>query len=175
MTPKIQRVQQGFRALLAFATRLDIGLAQHYLSQEELNAFQQMARAEQLHSLNVLRDVLAQPDKTPHVLAVVALLHDVGKSRYHLAVWQKTVAVLVKAFMPRLASYLTRDETLNFWRAPFTIRKYHPKWGADILRACQSDNVTIWLAEHHQDNADHHIDHPNYQLLCRLQEADDGN
>lgn len=175
MTPKIQRVQQGFRALLAFATPLDMGLAQQYLSQEELNAFQQMSRAEQLHSLNVLRDVLAQSDTTPHALAVVALLHDVGKSRYHLAVWQKTIAVLVKAFMPQFASYLTRDDTLNFWRAPFTVRKYHPQWGAEILYACQSDDVAIWLTEHHQENAILHIDHPNYQLLCRLQEADDGN
>jgi HD domain len=175
MTLKIQRIQQGIRALLAFTTPLDLDLAQQYLSPEELNAFQQMSRAEQLHSLNVLRDVLAQSDKTPHALAVVALLHDVGKSRYHLAVWQKTIAVLVKAFIPKLASYLARDETLNFWRAPFTVRKYHPQWSADLLRACQSDDIAIWLAEHHQESADRHIDHPNYHLLCRLQAADDAH
>lgn len=175
MTPKLQRVQQGIRALLAFATPLDAHLAQQHLSQAELIAFQQMSRAEQLHSLNVLRDVLAQADVTPNALAVVALLHDVGKSRYHLAVWQKTIAVLVKAFIPRLSNHLSRDETLNFWRAPFTVRTYHPKWSAEILRDCQSDAVAIWLAEHHQDIADLHSEHPNFQLLCRLQEADDAN
>jgi len=175
MTPKIQRVQQGIRALLAFATPLDLHLAQQYLSQAELIAFQQMSRAEQLHSLNVLRDVLAQSDTTPHALAVVALLHDVGKSRYHLAVWQKTIAVIIKAFIPRLSNYLSRDETLNFWCAPFTVRTYHPKWSAEILRDCQSDAIAIWLAEHHQEDADHYKDHPNYPLLCRLQQADDAN
>ena len=175
MTSKVQRVQQGFRALLAFATPLDLALARQYLSHEELNAFQQMARAEQLHSLNVLRDVLEQSDATPHALAVAALLHDVGKSRYHLAVWQKTIAVLVKAFIPKLASYLARDETLNFWRAPFTVRKYHPQWGAELLRACQSDDIAIWLVEHHQDNANLHSNHSNYHLLCRLQTADDAH
>ena len=165
MTAKTQRVQQGIRALLAFATPLDSQLAQQYLSDAELHAFQQMSRAEQLHSLNVLRDVLAQSDTTPHVLAVVALLHDVGKSRYHLAVWQKTIAVLVKKIMPQLSGYLSRDETLNFWRAPFTVRKYHPKWSAEILRACQSDAVAIWLAEYHQHPADTYKDHPNKPMM----------
>jgi hypothetical protein len=175
MTAKNQRVQQGIRALLAFAAPIDLHLAQQYLSQAELDAFQQMSRAEQLHSLNVLRDVLAQSDPTPPTLAVVALLHDVGKSRYHLMVWQKTIAVLVKAFIPTLANYLSRDETLNFWRAPFTVRKYHAKWSAEILHTCQSDYVAIWLAEHHQDPAGTHTTHPNYELLCRLQKADDAN
>lgn len=179
MTPKIQRVQQGVRALLAFATPLDLDLAQQYLSYAELDVFQQMSRAEQLHSLNVLRDVLAQSDTTPHALAVVALLHDVGKSRYHLAVWQKTLAVLVKTFIPKLAIHLAihlaRDEALHFWRAPFTVWKYHPQWSGEILRACQSNDVAIWLAEHHQQNADLHKQHPNYHLLCRLQVADDVN
>ena len=175
MTAKIQRVQQGIRALLAFATPLDLNLAQEYLSQAEFNAFQQMSRAEQLHSLNVLRDVLAQSDTTPHALAVVALLHDVGKSRYHLAVWQKTIAVLIKAFIPKLSSYLSHNESLNFFRAPFTVRKYHAQWSGEILSACQSDPIAIWLAEHHQEPADLHKDHPNYVLLCRLQEADDSN
>lgn len=175
MTSTIQRVQQGVRALLAFATPVDDNLAQHYLSDSEFLAFERMSRAEQLHSLNVLRDVLAQADTTPNALAVAALLHDVGKSRYHLMVWQKTIAVLVQAFIPRLATYLTRDETLNFWRAPFTVREYHPRWGADILRGCQSDNIAIWLAEHHQEDALHHQNHPYYDLLCRLQAADDAN
>lgn len=175
MTSSIQRVQQGVRALLAFATSVDTDLAQQTLSAKEFQAFVGMSRSEQLHSLNVLRDVLAQSDTTPPALAVAALLHDVGKSRYHLMVWQKTIAVLVKAFIPKLAAYLARDETLNFWRAPFTVREYHPKWSANILRRCQSDDVAIWLAEHHQEDATQHQDHPYYELLCRLQAADDAN
>lgn len=175
MTSTTQRVQQGIRALLAFATSVEFDLAQQHLSSAELDAFQQMSRAEQLHSLNVLRDVLVHHEITPHELAVAALLHDVGKSRYHLAVWQKTIAVLIKAFIPTFATYLSRDETLNFWRAPFTVRTYHPKWSADILRGCQSDAIAIWLAEHHQDDAAIHQSHPHYDLLLRLQAADDAN
>ncbi len=175
MTSATQRVQQGLRALLAFATRVDLELAQHHLSPAEFDAFQNMAKAEQLHSLNVLRDVLAQADTTPHALAVVALLHDVGKSGYHLAVWQKTIAVLLKKAFPSFASRLANRDKLTFWTAPFIVRAHHPRWSADILRTCDSDEIAIWLAEHHQDPAELYIDHANYELLCRLQVADDAN
>lgn len=175
MTSAKQRFQQGIRALLAFSIPLDTQLAQAHLNSAQMDAFNQMSRAEQLHSLNVLREVLAQEQATPHPLAVAALLHDVGKSRYHLWVWQKTIAVLIKAFSPPLSDYLTRDETLNFWSAPFVVRVYHPKWSADILRACKSDETSIWLVEYHQESAEIFHDHPHYNLLQRLQSADDAN
>jgi len=175
MTSTTQRIQQGIRALLAFATPVELDLAQAHLSPAEFEAFQQMARAEQLHSLNVLRDVLAQDEITPHALAVVALLHDVGKSRYHLAVWQKTIAVLLKRFLPNTAQRIAQSENLTFWNAPFVVREQHPKWSAEILRDCGSDEVAIWLAEHHQESPEIHINHPHHALLCRLQIADDAN
>jgi len=175
MTSTTQRVQQGIRALLAFATPVDLDLAQQYLSSEEFSVFLKMARAEQLHSLNVLRDVLAESDNIPNALAVAALLHDVGKSRYHLAVWQKTTSVLVKAFLPSLAQRIASGATVRFWNAPFIVRAKHPRWSADILRDCGSDEVAIWLAEHHQEPSEQHQVHPYYDLLCRLQTADDAN
>lgn len=175
MTSATQRIQQGIRALLAFATPVDTELARQHLSSAELEAFQQMARAEQLHSLNVLRDVLAQADTTPHALAVAALLHDVGKSRYHLTVWQKTASVLLKKFAPTIAQKLANTSTLTVWTAPFVVREQHPHWSADILRNCESDDTAIWLAQHHQDAPQHHQNHPHYALLCRLQTADDAN
>lgn len=175
MTTAKNRVQQGIRALLAVFTSVDDTLANQYLNPQQRHAFHRMSRAEQLHSLNVLRAVLQQADETPHALAVAALLHDVGKSRYHLAVWQKTLSVLVKAFLPPLFTYLSRDETINLWRAPFTVRKYHPKWSGQILRECSSSDVAVWLAEHHQDTHDIHQSHPHYPLLIRLQHADDAN
>lgn len=175
MTTAKNRVQQGIRALLAVFTSVDDTLANQYLNPQQRIAFYRMSRAEQLHSLNVLRAVLQQADETPHALAVAALLHDVGKSRYHLAVWQKTLSVLVKAFIPPLYHYLSADERLTLLRAPFTVRKYHPQWSGQILRDCDSPQVAIWLAEHHQDHPLIHQSHTNYPLLLRLQHADDAN
>ena len=170
-----QRLQQGLGALLAGARPVDLRLARRHLTVREFEAFQRMARAEQLHSLEVLRDILAQDEAAPSALAVAALLHDVGKSRCHLALWQKTASVLVKALLPRLAVRLGRGEGLHFWRAPFTLHEHHPQWSGDILRACGSDGAAIWLAEHHQENAEKHQAHRHYGLLKRLQAADEAN
>ena len=173
MTSAASRFEQGVRACLAFATPVELQLAKEHLSVKEFDAFCAMSRAEQLHSLNVLRAVLAQSDRTLHPLAVAALLHDVGKSRYCLAVWQKSLCVIVKAMFPRLADWLGREPRLNPWRAPFVVRKQHHKWSADILRACGSDPVAIWLAEHHQEQLASLRNNSHVGLLQRLQRADD--
>ena len=175
MTAAKRRIRQGIRALLAPVTPIDLHLAQQHLTASELEAFQKMSRAEQLHSLKVLQAILKQREPMPDALAVAALLHDVGKSRCHLAVWQKTASVLVKAFAPQLASAFSQDETISFWRAPFALHEHHPKWSGEILRACGSDAAAIWLAEHHQENAENHRGHPYCELLRRLQTADDAN
>ena len=167
------RIGQGLRALLAIATPFNLGLAEQYLTAKELAAFCAMSRAEQLHSLRVLQVVLEQQESTPRVLAASALLHDVGKSRYHLAVWQKTLCVVVTAVMPSLARQLGKGEGTSVLRAPFAVRQHHARWGRDILRYCQSEDEVEWLVENHQALAESYRDHPCYSLLQRLQLADD--
>lgn len=166
------RIEQGMRALFAFATPIDLQLATLYLSPTEIVAFQRMSRADQLHSLNVLRTVQSQYESVPLSLAVAALMHDVGKCRYHLAVWQKTLVVLVKRLRPSLAERLGREDKLSSWRAPFVVRSHHAQWSAEILRACRADEIAVWLVEHHQADIHAHGDHPQADLLRCLKRAD---
>lgn len=170
-----QRLKQGLRALLAFTRGVDYDLAAQYLTDEQLILFKKMTHGEQLHSVNVLRHVLKHNEHVPHDLALVALMHDVGKSRYALAVWQKTISVLVKRFVPHLSHDLSSEEKLTFWRAPFVVRRYHPQWSAELLAQTSASERAIWLARYHQDNADNWRYHPYYELLCKLQTSDDVN
>jgi len=173
--PVAQRMQQGIRALFAFAREVDYEIAERYLNPEQMALFRSMAKSEQLHSLNVLQDVLAQSEQTAHDLAVAALLHDSGKSRKHLAVWQKTISVLVSKLLPGLDDKLSVDGELTFWRAPFIVRRHHPKWSGELLSEMNSSDCAIWLVSHHADSADNWHEHPYYDLLVRLQAADDAN
>ena len=173
MEAALNRIEQGIRALFAFATPVDLHLAKQYLSARELDAFQKMSRADQLHSLNVLRTVLPEREAVAPPLAVAALMHDVGKCRCHLTVWQKTMAVLVAHLMPSLADRLGREEDLSIWRAPFVVRSQHAQWSAEILRACCADEVAVWLVEHHQADILALGENPQAALLQCLQRADE--
>ena len=170
-----RRLAQGLRALFAFATPPDLALARPHLSDCEFAAFRSLSRSEQLHSLNVLRAVLHAEPKAPRTLMAAALLHDVGKSRRRLAVWQKTLVVLAQSMAPRLCQRLSREESPSAWRIPFIVQQHHAKWGGEILRACGSDSTLVWLVENHQAEANAHRSHPAYAVLKRLQSADNAN
>lgn len=167
-----RRLAQGISALFAFARSPDLSLARRYLAVCEFKAFCSMSRSEQLHSLNVLQNVLAGNPKAPKALIKAALLHDVGKSRYRLSLWQKTLAVIIEAIAPGANRQLSEDQTMSFWRAPFIVRRHHARWSGETLRSCGASADVIWLVERHQDNAERHRDNPRYSLLASLQRAD---
>jgi hypothetical protein len=136
--------------------------------------FGRMRQSEQLHSLNVLRSVLAQ-GATPPELAVAALLHDVGKARLPLWTWQKTLVVLVRAITPGLYRRWSAGSPENFWCRPFVAYEQHPIWSAEMVREAGASDAALWLIEHHQEAGGQWANHRYGMLLKRLQAADDLN
>jgi hypothetical protein len=170
----VYRVRQGTRALFAFTHTVDEALAQRYLSPALMGLFRQMRRSEQLHSLNVLRALLAEGDVTAS-LAIAALLHDVGKTRYPLMLWQRSLPVVVKAASPATMRRLSEQNPPNFLSRGFVVYIHHPEWSGELLEAAGAPADAIWLAVHHADKADVWRDHYLYGDLVRLQQADDTN
>jgi hypothetical protein len=170
----VYRIRQGLRAVIAFSQPVEFPLAVEYLTPELMTLFQRMRRSEQLHSLNVLRDVLAQ-GSTPRDLAVAALLHDVGKSRYPMGTLQKTLAVLVRAISPMLFERWSKGNPTNLWKRPFVVYVNHPAWSAQLIADAGASANAVWLVERHQESADQWDNHPLAALLRRLQQADDSN
>lgn len=168
----VYRLRQGLRALLAFSQPVDYTLAEHYLTPMLLARFCEMRRSEQLHSLRVLRALLAQGE-TSHALAVAALLHDVGKSLYPMSLWQRSLPVLVKAVSPRWLERLAQNDPRSRWLRGFVVYVHHPAWSGDLIERHNGSADAVWLAAHHADPPDQWRAHPLYQSLCRLQTMDD--
>lgn len=173
------RVKQGLRGLFAFTREVDYDLVGQYLPPVQLGLFRRMSRGEQLHSIQVLRDVMAQGDTQGVALsddlAQAALLHDAGKSRYPMAVWQKTLPVLVSIVAPNLSRRLAKSDERNGFVRPFVVHGRHPRWGAELLEAIGASERLIWLVAHHADKPEVWASHPYYELLIRLQRADNAN
>jgi hypothetical protein len=170
----VYRIKQGLRALFAFSRPVDDDLAAQVLLPELLTVFHTMRRSEQLHSLNVLHTLMAQ-GSVPDDLAVAALLHDAGKSRYLFPVWQKTIVVLVRAFTPDLFRRLSSGSESNWFQRPFVLSAYHPAWSAAQVAAAGGSERAVWLIAHHADALEQWAGHPHAELLRRLRAADDAN
>ncbi len=175
MSAATYRLMQGVRALTAFARPLDDTPARQCLTPAQLALFKRLNRSEQLHSLAVLRAVYAQADSTPRALAAAALLHDVGKARYPLRVWQKTVVVLVRKFARPLYTRWTQGDPTHLWTRGFVVNAQHPAWGAQMVAEAEGDALLVWLIAHHADPLDRHAAHPHVGLLRRLKAADDAH
>lgn len=180
------RLRQGFRALAAWVRPVDQRMAALYLTPPLLALFEQMRAGERQHSLNVLRDLLAQGESNPSLM-IAALLHDVGKSRAPFWLWERAFVVIAKALVPaRVARWgnplpnTPIDAIPRGWRRPFVINKQHPAWSAHMTAAAGADPLSVELIARHQrtvnqGTADQASPSEADRLLRVLQAADDHN
>lgn len=167
-----RRWRQGVRSLLAPFTPLDVSPARAVLSAAQFALFARLRRDEQLHALRVLAAVRGQTSETPPELAQAALLHDIGKLRQPLSVWGKTWAVLLADLQPRPPASWPADGRVAFWQRPQYAMSQHPAWGAELAEAAGTAERTCWLIAEHQTPLPRWANHPDVELLRRLQAAD---
>jgi putative nucleotidyltransferase with HDIG domain len=140
------------------------------LSSAQQTLFSQMSTTDQRHSLNVARTLIAT-GATVRDLLVAALLHDVGKSRHQLYLWERVMVVVIRAFGPSAAARWGHHPS-NGWRRPFVIYQQHPHWGAEMALAAGCSPLTVDLIREHHDRDRARADS---SLLRSLQQADSAN
>jgi len=168
-SPIRQRLRRGVEGLLAPFKKVDDSPAAAALSPAALALFLRMSTADRAHSLRVYHWLLDQGYGQDALLAA-GLLHDCGKAAAKLAVWRRTLKVLLKKLTPGLWRKLSAPAEPDNWRYPFYILADHARIGAEWAQETGCSELTCWLIAHHE--SDLPCDHPRLALLRALQNAD---
>jgi hypothetical protein len=145
----IYRVRQFWLALTAVPSAEDLDLARKYLSPSLMTLFLRMDKSEQTHSCAILRQLLERGENQGDLL-VAALLHDVGKSRHPLRLWERIVIVLGNAFAPNQVCNWAQGEPRG-WKRPFVVANQHAKWGADLAQLAGASPLSVTIIKRHQE------------------------
>ncbi len=143
------------------------------MSAQELALFDRFSLNDQWHSYRVMK-MLQAAGHTQPALLVAALLHDVGKTKLSLSIWQRSLIVLVSLLLPGQAAVWGQGEAVG-WQRPFVVKAQHPAWSAEMAAAAGSLPQAIVLMRRHQDPIDPNDTSEEAALLRLLQWADDQN
>lgn len=168
------RVRQ-FKQAVAAPELSDAQLAeiQAILSDSEFALFLQFDRGEQWHSYQVMQTLQEAGHVQPDLLQA-ALLHDVGKTRLPLSVWDRSLIVLMQKMMPGKTAVWGKNSA-DGWKRPFVVKEQHPEWGAEMVEAAGSSALVVSLVRRHQDDLVETDTSTGDKLLRLLQWADDQN
>lgn len=144
------RAGQFWKALSPVSDQAGIELAESILSPALMAQFSEMQLSEVNHSLQVLRKLISADERHPDLLAA-ALLHDVGKSRSPLHLWERVVVVLVKQFFPATYRKWGNTGDLHSWKHMFVVAEQHPAWGAFLAGEGGASALTVELIRRHQE------------------------
>lgn len=149
------RVRQFYDGLFPRISSKDLQLVHSYLSGALLHLFQTQSPADQRHALDVAIDLLQKHDSLSpsqeRSLIQAALLHDCGKIRYPIKIWQR-VYIVLSAKLPQPAQEflqgLTKYRSLSF---PLILAQQHPQWGATLAAEAglSKEAVELILNHHH--------------------------
>jgi hypothetical protein len=168
------RVRQFRQAVSAPAlTEMELAEIRAILAENEFSLFLRFDRGEQWHSYRVMC-TLREAGYTQPELGQAALLHDVGKTRSPLSVWDRSLVVLLEKVLPEKTAVWGKQSAQG-WKRPFVVKAQHPEWGAQMAEAAGSSALVVNLIRRHQDALAEMDTSEEDKLLRLLQWADDQN
>ena len=172
------RTQQFWNALSAKPGPEDLELVRNLLTPAQMGLFSRMQTSEQVHSIAVMKRLSLEKDvnSSQHVRSLLeaALLHDVGKSRYPLRLWERVMIVLAIALFPRKVTEWGSGE-ISGWQRVFVISEQHPEWSAQMAEGVGTMPLAVELIRQHQNHYPANTVSIEGRLLERLQIADQNN
>lgn len=131
-----------------------------------------MPRADRAHGLRTYR--LLAADDCPEDLLIASLLHDVGKSRSQIRLWDRVLFVLAGRLAPGwLRSLPAEPRAARFGVGLIALRDHAEVGAALIAAAGGSPTVAKLIRYHHANTASLPWPAEELALLIALQAADE--
>lgn len=166
----LYRAGQFWRALWAHPSQHELQEARAILTPELMAVFQSQQPSEQAHSLEILHKLQDAGHRHPDLM-VAALLHDAGKSRCPLNVWERALVVLGKFFFPNRVPSWGGGEPAA-WRRSFVVAEQHARWGAEMAALAGASSLATALIRRHQTPLKTAPTNLEDRLLLQLQQVD---
>lgn len=176
MRRALYRVRQFGRLLTRRLSGEQLAQVESWLTPPLFELFCRLTPSEQYHAYRVRQTLAADGQTNPDLLAA-ALLHDVGKSKMPLAIWERVLIVLGFRFAPSRAyqwGLAAGRGSISWWARPFAVAVHHPQWGAEMVKAAGGTALAVELIRRHQERKEREKEKER-ELLLALQEADNRN
>jgi hypothetical protein len=149
----------------------DLAPARKVLTAEQMQLFSRLQPSEQVHALRVLQTVQQHGERDPD-LDTAALLHDVGKVRAPLRLWERVLVVLGRGFFPKRARMWGYGPCQG-WRRPFVVAEQHPAWGSQMAAEVGASPLAASLICRHQSPESSAPVSPREDHLLKILQAAD--
>lgn len=148
------RIHQFYHGLFPQITLEDLRLVRSFLSGSAVSLFQAQSPADQRHALDVAKDLLENAARlspsSQSDLIQAALLHDCGKIRVPLKIWQRGYIVICTHLPHGFQKWLQGLTQYPALSLPLILAQHHPQWGALLAaQAGLNGDVVTLIREHH--------------------------
>ncbi len=148
--------------------------ARQVLTKAQMNLFLHLQPSEQAHGLRVLQTLRKKGALHPDLLTA-ALLHDIGKIKAPLRVWERVLIVLGKRLAPKQVANWGGSKP-GGWKRAFVVARQHPAWGASLAAQAGTTELAVRLIQNHQEDLSRGDRDPlEHHLLALLRDADNEN
>lgn len=166
----MSRVRQFYINLVDKMKEEDYKYVEAILNENEVSLFYKMIKSEQKHSVRLARDiekaidyiVVDDPDivKNRDLLIKSSLLHDVGKSRAKINIFEKSIIVILNK--------ITKGNLKNVNNKKVDCYYNHSEYSYELLKDIIDDEIILNIIKNHHSKS-------NDKIIRFFQYMDDKN